>query len=320
LERRSKPEGIAGLTLIEVAIVLVVLGLLIGLGAGLISMLTKRAKIVESREIVDAAVEAVKGYTIMNGRLPNYSNFTRIVRSSYDAWQKSIVYIYDGNASNKSICDLTNTAITVRFCFNTDCSSFNETQNVAFIVLSGGPNYNIQTAGSQEVSSNTTIKVYQQGVDNVDNYSGDYNRPEPFDDIVKYVTLYELQSLLKCPSTPPPSNCTHGVSVIQLLTQNRIFYCYYDNDYTTECDNQAGTCSELKQYDLLPLEPHNKIRIYKNKKGNQCKSKDALTVNGNPCLGYGVISGCFNIQTVDTNKNCQVQGYISGNNYVIQDR
>jgi type II secretory pathway pseudopilin PulG len=320
LERRSNPKGSAGLTLIEVAIVLVILGLLIGLGAGLISMLTKRAKIAESREIVDAAVEAVKGYTIMNGRLPNYSNFTSIVRSLYDAWQKPIVYIYDGNASNKSICDLTKTAITVRFCFNTDCSSFNETQNVTFIVLSGGPNYNIQTAGSQEVSSNTTIKVYQQGVDNVDNYSGDFNRPEPFDDIVKYVTLYELQSLLKCPSTPPPSNCTYGVSPIQLLTQDRIYYCYYDTDYTTECDNQAGACSELKRNELLSLESNNKVRIYKNKKGNQCKSQDALTVNGNHCLGYGVISGCFNIQTADTNQNCQVQGYISGNNYVIQDR
>jgi len=319
LERGSKLKGSEGLTLIEIAIVLVILGLLIGLGAGLISMLTKRAKIVESRETVDAAVEAVKGYTIMNGRLPNYSNFTSIVRSSYDAWQKPIVYIYDGNASNKYICDLTKTAITVRFCFNTDCSSFNETQNVAFIVLSGGPNYNIQTAGSQEVSSNTTIKVYQQGVDNVDNYSGDFNRPEPYDDIVKYVTLYELQSLLKCPSTPPPSNCTYGTSPIQLLTQDRIYYCYYDTDYNTECDNQAGACSELKKNELLSLEPNNKLRIYKNKKGNQCKTQDALTVSAKPCLGYGV-SGCFDIQTADGNRNCQVQGYISGNNYVIQDR
>jgi len=318
LERQSKPKGSKGLTLIEVAIVLVILGLLIGLGAGLISMLTKRAKIIESRETVDAAVEAVKGYTIMNGRLPNYSNFTSVVRSLYDAWQKPIVYIYDGNASNNSICDLTKTAITVRLCFNTDCSSYNETKNVALIVLSGGPNYNIQTAGSQEVSSNTTIKVYQQGVDNVDNYSGDFNRPEPFDDIVKYVTLYELQSLLKCPSTPPPSNCTYGVSPIQLLTQDKIYYCYYDTN-TTECDDQAGACSELKRNELLSLEPNDKVRIYKNKKGNRCKRDDALRVNGNPCLGYGV-SECFNIQTVDTNRNCQVQGYISGNNYVIQDR
>jgi prepilin-type N-terminal cleavage/methylation domain-containing protein len=318
LERRSKPKGSEGLTLIEVAIVLVILGLLLGLGGGLISMLTKRAKIVESRETVDAAVEAVKGFTIMNGRLPNYSNFTTIVRSLYDAWQKPIVYIYDRNASNTSICDLTKTAITVRFCFNTNCSSYNETQNVAFIVLSGGPNYNIQTAGSQEVSSNTTIRVYQQGVDNVDNYSGDFNRPEPFDDIVKYVTLYELQSLLKCPSTPPPSNCTYGTSPIQLLTQDRIYYCYYDSSIT-ECDNQAGACSELKKNELLSLGPNDKLRIYKNKKGNQCKSQDALTVDSAPCLGYGV-SGCFNVQTADTNKNCQVQGNISGNNYVIQDR
>jgi len=51
-----------GLTLVEVAIVLVILGLLIGLGASLIGPLTKRAKITETRDIVNAAVESVIGF------------------------------------------------------------------------------------------------------------------------------------------------------------------------------------------------------------------------------------------------------------------
>jgi prepilin-type N-terminal cleavage/methylation domain-containing protein len=51
-----------GFTLIEIAIVLIILGLLVGLGAGLIGPLTKRAKLIESRELMDAAMESIISY------------------------------------------------------------------------------------------------------------------------------------------------------------------------------------------------------------------------------------------------------------------
>ena len=53
-----------GLTLIELAIVLVVIGILLGLGAGLISVLIKRLLYNESQEIVDAGVHALIGYAV----------------------------------------------------------------------------------------------------------------------------------------------------------------------------------------------------------------------------------------------------------------
>ncbi len=59
-----------GFTLIELAMVLVVIGLLIGLGMGLIGPLTKRAKLIETRETVKQAKEAVLGYAVKNGYLP----------------------------------------------------------------------------------------------------------------------------------------------------------------------------------------------------------------------------------------------------------
>jgi len=70
-----------GLTLIELAIVLIVLGILLGIGAGIIGVLIKRVKYNESKEIVSAAVEGIIGYVISTGELPgNESEILKTVR------------------------------------------------------------------------------------------------------------------------------------------------------------------------------------------------------------------------------------------------
>jgi prepilin-type N-terminal cleavage/methylation domain-containing protein len=51
----------AGFTIIEMAIVMVIIGMLVGFGASLIGPLSIRAKRIESTEIVEAGVEAIIG-------------------------------------------------------------------------------------------------------------------------------------------------------------------------------------------------------------------------------------------------------------------
>ncbi|MCX8042476.1 MAG: prepilin-type N-terminal cleavage/methylation domain-containing protein, partial [Thermodesulfobacteriaceae bacterium] len=82
-----------GFTLIEIAIILVILGLLIGVGAALLGPLTKRIKINETRESIDAAVEAVISYASGNKCLPGNLT-TANVRKLIDAWNKPLLYIY----------------------------------------------------------------------------------------------------------------------------------------------------------------------------------------------------------------------------------
>ncbi|WP_457600141.1 putative Ig domain-containing protein [Hydrogenivirga sp.] len=193
-----------GLTLIELAIVLIVLGILLGIGAGIIGVLIKRVKYNESKEIVNAAVEGIIGYATTTRRLPNSSELSSAVRSVKDAYGKDIAYVYDSDLTNASIygfCGLTSTNITVRVCPDVACSTPIQTiENVAFLVISGDGNYNNQTAGTQGINSATIIDVYEYGIDNVDNYTGDMNRPEPYDDIVKWVSLNELQMAQGCES------------------------------------------------------------------------------------------------------------------------
>ncbi len=202
-----------GLTLIELAVVLIVLGILLGIGAGIVSVLIKRVKYSESKEIVDAAVEGIVGFATSSGRLPTDAELSSAVRTLKDSYGKDLAYVYDQDLTTSSpygLCGLNSTNLTVRICQDSGCSTVTQTiNNVAFIVISGNGNYNNQTSGTQGVNSPTTIDVFEYGV-NVDNYAGDINRVEPYDDIVKWVTLHEIQTAQGCealtitsPSTLP---------------------------------------------------------------------------------------------------------------------
>lgn len=191
-----------GLTLVEVAIVLVILGLLIGLGASLIGPLTKRVKINETKERLNANVESIISWTAGNKRLPNTSNFTSIIRNINDSWGKQFYYIVDNelvqspSGTEHRICDRRTTRITLRAY--QDANNYQDITNVAFIIISSGENYNNQTIGTQQINNATTLQILYPDAQNIDNYSADFNRPEPYDDIVKWITLDELRIKVGC--------------------------------------------------------------------------------------------------------------------------
>jgi prepilin-type N-terminal cleavage/methylation domain-containing protein len=191
----------SGFTLIELAIVLIIAGLLVGLGVGMLGPLTKRAKILETRKLIDAAAESLISYTAGNNKLPATGSFSSVVRNPNDAWTKSLYYITDSSVTSSSgggICQRKTTRLTLRICPDTGCGTPTSTiSNVAFIVLSGAENYNNQTAGTQAVSSATTLSTYEVDV-SVDGYVTDMNRVEPYDDIYRWVTLDELRTKAGC--------------------------------------------------------------------------------------------------------------------------
>ncbi|MBU4052854.1 MAG: type II secretion system GspH family protein, partial [Proteobacteria bacterium] len=80
-----------GFTLIELAIVMVIVGLLAGFGASMIVPLSVRAKRMETTEAVNVATEAVIGYAAAhNGRLPTVGEFPGIIGKYKDAWRKPL--------------------------------------------------------------------------------------------------------------------------------------------------------------------------------------------------------------------------------------
>ena len=203
-----------GVALLYVVMLLMFIGVAIGAVALLTGPLAKKSKTIEARNVIDSAIRSVIGYAAANRRLPTTTDFTNVASKTNDAWGNPLYYIVDGNLAPSSpalssdyICGRDSTAITVRNCRNAGCSAgnFSDTPNVAFIVLSKGANFNNQTAATQSVTVATTINVYDAGLV-IDNYAADLpegQRDEPYDDIVKWVTLEELKSKAGCYGATP---------------------------------------------------------------------------------------------------------------------
>jgi prepilin-type N-terminal cleavage/methylation domain-containing protein len=147
-----------GLTLVEIAIVMVIMGILITIGAGMLGPLTKRAKQAETDGILNGAVDAVMAYATINKRLPVWTDsndpvlspneFHYILRSRNDAWSGPLFYRHSNNPdlSTTDICAATTTNLRVSRC-GTDvfCATPQTTSNVALVIYSRGPNVNYQT-------------------------------------------------------------------------------------------------------------------------------------------------------------------------------
>jgi prepilin-type N-terminal cleavage/methylation domain-containing protein len=201
-----------GFTIVELAVVLVLVGILIALGVRMIGPLTQRAKISETKGTVDTVIESLVGFAVTNRRLPTVAEFTGAAKKSNDAWGNPLYYIVDSNlyaTGADQICGRKTTAITVRNCLTNDCTTtagtdYNDIPDVAFAIVSGGENFNVQTA----VAAGRATVYVQNGSTNRDacttaatcpNYSGTLiNRAERYDDIVNWVTLNELRTKIGC--------------------------------------------------------------------------------------------------------------------------
>jgi prepilin-type N-terminal cleavage/methylation domain-containing protein len=187
-----------GFTLIEIAIVLVIVGLLVGMGATLIGPLTQRAKLHETRDVLNAAAESLRSYAASRNEVPeDTAAFSPVVRKSTDVWNRALLYALDTNLSDSKIggiCGRRSTSLTLRICSDAACSSPDTRNDVAFLILSRGANFNIQTD-----TTSATIDVYDVGI-TVDDFSGggDPSNAVEYDDIYKWISLDELRIKAGC--------------------------------------------------------------------------------------------------------------------------
>ena len=229
------PAAQAGFTLIEIAIVLIVVGLVLVLGITLMGPLTKSVKRNETKEIVNAAVESIASFASSSKRLPTAAEFPNAVRNPNDAWTKPLLYIIDASlttipvGTTDAICGRKSTGYTV--CRDAVCTVATNIPNVAFVVMSGAENYNIQTGtliGGVCPAGQTCVRVYEIGTPNIDDYPADLNRPEDYDDIVKWVTLDELRTKVGC----------QGAQL--KIVNNELPYGYVNSIYTATVYADGG--------------------------------------------------------------------------------
>ncbi|NPA39186.1 MAG: prepilin-type N-terminal cleavage/methylation domain-containing protein [Thermodesulfobacteria bacterium] len=264
-------------TLIELAIVLAIIGILLGIGIKVLNILTKRVKYNQAKDVLSGAVESITNFAAFNNRLPTPSEFPTVVRVPRDPWNKDLIYIPASGIDNTTnICGIKNTNLTVKYCKDPDCKNYDLINNVAFVVLSGGANYNVQTSNS------SPITVYPYGTPDVDDYPYDFDRKEPYDDIVKWVTLYELQAKLQCQTG------TKGRLTIITPT---LPYGFVDSNYRAEVYAEGGIPFSDGSYKWcvegsLPAG----ISVSPNSTSSNCSDLDeslwgeakSLTFNGTP--------------------------------------
>jgi len=187
-----------GFTLIEIAMVLVIVGLLLTMGLALFGTLTKRAKYIESREAVKQAKEAVLGYAVKNGFLP--ATLEAAGARKLDSWTRDMQYYATAeiDASPENACGVNTTSMEVYECTDATCTTYLTKSNIAFIVYSKGEDANGTGTGTA-----SPFRVREQASSYTDG-SVTYE----YDDIVQYVSLDEIRSLRGCPkeldiSSPP---------------------------------------------------------------------------------------------------------------------
>lgn len=257
----KKKRQISGLTLVEIAIVLVILGLLVGLGASLIGPLTKRAKLTESREIVKQAKEALFGYAIKFRYLPESSKLGDAGAKSRDSWGRDLVYIpaQEITGSDINLCNVYSTSLVVRECKDTDCSTYDEKKDIALVIYSKGEDGDGNCTG-------TTSPVYIREIGMPYNPTCTYTTSNPqfyYDDIVEYVSLNEIASRTCTYSQPiPPStglcsggNCTNNCQITFKNTSS-------DNNIWIKGGNVDCQKLQKNEEKILTINSGEKIYIY----------------------------------------------------------
>lgn len=219
--RRSLLSCNKGLTFVEIAVVVIVIAILAGLGSTMIGPVTQRIKINSTTDYLAAGKEAIIGYYLSRRQSPcgatetctsPDTRFSTLTKTT-DAFNGPLYYIYSGNlrtdgASKADVCGISSTFITLRVCHDTPCTTLNSTSidNVAFVLLSGGENINKQTNGNGNITAATTVTTYDPGTDNVpdgdaadtDSAGTAINRVQKYDDLYTYVTLNELKDRAGC--------------------------------------------------------------------------------------------------------------------------
>jgi len=182
-----------GFTLVELSIVLVIIGLLIGGSFKFLKTMRQRAKVSQSTKDVAGAKNTIIGYAMTTKMLPSKNEFTNNL-SPIKGNQHQLLYIHDTSLELKNICSALSTALKIKVDdFN---GSSHTIDDAAFIVVSESANMNMQTA-----LSGNTVEI-RKPYEDIDDEPTPVSKVEPYDDVSQWVTLAELQQNIGCAQNP----------------------------------------------------------------------------------------------------------------------
>jgi len=253
-----------GFSLIEVAIGLVIFGIILSIGVGTMKWAIKNYHFNQNREKVSSDIAAIKAYISSHkGRSP--SDCISVLPHKKDEWGKDVVCVIDKDVQSHNICALSQTSTEI------EDEEGNKISNIAVVVISGSENMNIQT------SNGTHIKIYPPGYPNVDDYPYDFTRKEPYDDVVKYATLEELKQ---------ETGCTYSEETLHIITLS-LPSAIAGESYEAKIYATGGVPDNKEYFWCYEAEPS----FSSSGLNVKCGSKQAKTCNDTSKCEYLEISG-----------------------------
>lgn len=204
--RVEKAKG--GFTLVEMAVVLVIIGLILTVTLPLLTEGISRDKLVKGRQGVSSLRDEIIGWALINGKLPDLGTVAGFA-SAEDPWGNRMAYWSDPEL-RETICNHQSSPDNLSLLDTNTGSTYT---GVAFVIAGRGPNRNLQVgyapgppvvittypAGYDDGSFNDV--AHGAGTDLTADYDVTPAREERFDDVVQYVTYTYLKSRI----------CTEGV-------------------------------------------------------------------------------------------------------------
>ena len=181
-----KGKALRGFTLVELAIILIILGLVVTIGTGVMIQFIKWNKRKQTQDKLNLTTTILTEKAASNGTL-NISDIPEIK----DAYLQNVLLVLSNkltapylSSKNATICDLKNTGLSFY-----DNATGSNLLNVAFVVFSRGDDYSSDTYCNG-------IKVNHPII-----CSGNVTT-DSTKDLVKVVTLPQLKQSLQCPGIP----------------------------------------------------------------------------------------------------------------------
>ena len=182
----------SGFTLVEMAMVLIIMGIIVGSSSKIFTNLSKNSKIQESKELLKQISLDIEGFSKTFNRLPKIEELMEFRMRTKDSWGKDIHYI-PGKELVDSLCHKSNSSLQ-------HTQNQKIVKNLAFILVSSGANRNMQTSIDQ--AATTTVKTASRS-EKVDFDKDMIDRVEPFDDFYLTRTLWSLQAQIQCSNKGP---------------------------------------------------------------------------------------------------------------------
>ena len=193
------PRTKYGFSLVEMSIVLVIIGLLIGLATPLLRMVMKQNKLVEERNVIAETKQALIGHALLQGGFPTPEDDDTLPSVSLgvhavNPYQKPLYYdiateldVATTGGDVSAFCEAIPTALSSgnapRIWSGADYSDEDLASPVAFVIVSSGANYQVDGENDFGDSSDRIYENPSKTHDDV------------YDDVVSSYSLTEICTL-----------------------------------------------------------------------------------------------------------------------------